>query len=215
MSVEIDRREFLRLSACVGVGVAAAGVTGCAPQAEEISVETPSSSYGEESQMSERVLVGYATRTGSTVGVAETIARTLGERGFAVDVRPLREHPSLDGYDACVLGSAINGGAWLPEAMSWLESNATALGKMPVAAFCVHSMNGGDDERQTRKRLAYLDKVRGVITPAAEGFFLGKGPTAEDTSLIARWAFKAFGGTAEGDARDWDTIRGWAEQVQL
>jgi len=215
MSEEMSRREFLRLSACVGVGVAAVGVAGCAPSAEEISVETPSSSYGEESQMSNRVLVGYATRTGSTTGVAEAIGRTLGERGFDVDVRPLRERPSLDGYDACVLGSAINGAAWLPEAMSWLESNAVGLKKMPVAAFCVHSMNGGDDAKQTRKRHAYLDKVRDVITPAAEGFFLGKGPTAEDTSLIARWAFKAFGGTAEGDARDWDKIRVWAEQVQL
>ena len=165
--------------------------------------------------MSKRVLVGYATRTGSTVGVAEAIARTLGQRGFVTDVRSLREGPSLDGYDACVLGSAINGAAWLPEAMSWLESNAAGLKKMPAAAFCVHSMNGEDDAKQMRKRLAYLDKVRGVITPVAEGFFLGKGPTAEDTSLIARWAFKAFGGTAEGDARDWDKIRAWAEQVQL
>ena len=33
------------------------------------------------------------------------------------------------------------------------------------------------------------------------------GPTPEDTSLIARWAFKAFGGDGEGDVRDWDKIR--------
>jgi hypothetical protein len=99
--------------------------------------------------------------------------------------------------------------------MSWLESNAGALGSIPVAAFCVHSMNGGSDEKQTRRRQAYLDKVRALITPAAEGFFLGKGPTADDTSLIARWAFKAFGGTAEGDARDWATIGAWAEGLEL
>jgi len=49
----------------------------------------------------------------------------------------------------------------------------------------------------------------------AEGFFLGKGPAADDTSFIARWAFKAFGGTAEGDARDWAKIRTWAEGLEL
>jgi len=165
--------------------------------------------------MSKRVLVGYATRTESTVGVAEAIGATLGERGFEVDVRPLRERPSVEGYDACVIGSAVNGAAWLPEAMAWLESNAPALAKRPVAVFCVHSMNGGDDAKQTRKRHAYLDTVRTLVTPAHEGYFLGKGPTADDTSLIARWAFKAFGGTAEGDARDWDKIRAWAGEVQL
>ncbi len=165
--------------------------------------------------MPKRVLVGYATRTGSTTGVAEAIGRTLGERGYAVEVKSLRETPTADGYDACVIGSAINGGVWLPEALSWLEANGDALGAMPTATFCVHSMNAGSDEKQTRKRAAYLDKVRAVVTPAAEGFFLGKGPTAEDTSFIARWAFKAFGGSAEGDSRDWDKIRAWAEGLDL
>jgi menaquinone-dependent protoporphyrinogen oxidase len=165
--------------------------------------------------MSGKVLVGYATRTGSTVGVAEAIAETLAERGFAVDVRPLRENPSTDGYDAVVLGSAVNGGAWLPEALTFVENNAAALGKIPVAAFCVHIMNAGGDAKSTRKRLAYLDKVRTVVKPVDEGFFLGKGPTAQDTSLVMRWAFRTFGGSGEGDCRDWDTIRGWATKVPV
>lgn len=215
MSAQMSRREFIQLGACVGVVAAVGATTGCTPAADETSVETPSSSFGEETEVSKRILVGYATRTGSTVGVAEAIGRTLAERGLAVDVKPLRERPSLDEYDACVLGSAVNGAAWLPEALAWVESHAAELGKVPFAAFCVHSMNGGDDEKQTRKRLAYLDGVRAVVAPGAEGFFLGKGPTAEDSSLIARWAFRTFGGTAEGDARDWEKIRAWAEQLSL
>jgi menaquinone-dependent protoporphyrinogen oxidase len=215
----MDRREFVRIGACAGAITAIAFTGGCAAAetagSDESAIETPSFTFGEETGMSKRVLIGYATRTGSTTGVAEAIGRTLGERGYAVDVKPLREKPSPGGYDAVVVGSAINGAAWLPEAIGWIESNASVLRDIPTAVFCVHSMNGGTDEKQTRKRTAYLDKVHAAVTPAAEGFFLGKGPTADDTSLIARWAFKTFGGTAEGDARDWDKIRTWAGGLEL
>jgi len=219
MGPMMERREFVRVGACAGAITAVALTAGCASAETEGSdrsaIDTPSFTFGEESGMSRRVLVGYATRAGSTTGVAEAIGRTLSERGCVVDVKPLREKPSPGGYDAVVVGSAINGAAWLPEAVSWLESNAGALRDTPTAVFCVHSMNGGSDEKQTRKRLAYLDKVRATVTPVAEGFFLGTGPTADDTSFIARWAFKTFGGTAEGDARDWDKIETWAEGLDL
>ena len=165
--------------------------------------------------MNQRILVGYATRNGSTTGVAEKIGENLGERGYSVDVAPLKERPSLEGYDAVVLGSAVNGAKWLPEAVAFVEDNRAALGRVPTAVFCVHIMNLGDDEKSTRKRLAYIDPVRELITPAAEGFFVGVGPLAEDTSLVARWAFKAFGGGGEGDCRDWDKIRSWAQQVPV
>ncbi|MBN2247670.1 MAG: flavodoxin [Coriobacteriia bacterium] len=219
MEPTIDRREFVRLGACIGAVTALSLAVGCSSaetaDPDDSAIETPSFEYGEETGMSKRVLVGYATRTGSTTGVAEAIGRTLSERGYAVHVKPLREKPSPGGYDAVVVGSAINGAAWLPEAIGWVESNTTVLGDIPTAVFCVHSMNGGGDEKQTRKRLAYLEKVRAAVTPAAEGFFLGKGPTADDSSLIARWAFKTFGGTAEGDARDWNKIKAWAESLDL
>lgn len=165
--------------------------------------------------MSGKLLVGYATRTGSTVGVAEEIARALSGRGYEVDVRPLRENPDLAGYDAAVLGSAVNGGQWLPEAVSYVRANEAALSRMPFAAYCVHIMNAGDDAKAASKRKGYLDSVRAVAAPAAEGYFLGKGPTAEDSSLIMRWAFKAFGGAGEGDCRDFEAIRLWAQDVSL
>lgn len=214
---QVTRREFVKAGAVVALGVAAMATTGCSLSSEEeteVAVDTPSTSFG-GGNMNGRILVGYATRTGSTTGVAEAIGTALADRGFAVDVKPLRERPGLDGYDGVVLGSAINGAAWLPEAMSYLESNADVLRTMPVAGFCVHSMNGGPDAKQTKKRTAYLDKVRAAVPLCDEGFFLGKGPDPEDTSLIARWAFKAFGGSGEGDMRDWSKIRAWAEQVEV
>lgn len=74
--------------------------------------------------MNKRILVTYATHTGSTVDVAAAIGETLGARGFAVDVRPVKENPSVDGYQAVVMGSAVNGAKWLPEA--WGSSRTTS-----------------------------------------------------------------------------------------
>ena len=217
MAEGITRRDFVRAGVLAGGALVLDGVSGCAPSAsgDKAEVATPTTSYGEDAEMSKRILVGYATRTGSTVGVAEAIGATLAERGFSVDVRPLKERPSLAGYDACVLGSAINGGAWLPEAMRYLEANRATLETLPTAVYCVHIMNAGDGEKARRKRNAYLGKVRDLVTPVDEGFFLGKGPTAEETSLIARWAFKAFGGAGAGDCRDWEKIRGWAQRARV
>ena len=216
MNAEMSRKEFVIAGAALAAGVTVLSATGCTRTRSEKdpAIETPSATYG-GANMDKRVLVAYATRTGSTVGVAEKIAETLAARGFGVDVKPLVEEPSLTGYDAVVIGSAVNGGAWLPEALGFVKAQQAALAGLPMAVFCVHSMNGGSDSKETAKRLAYLDEVRQLVTPAEEGFFLGMGPDPEDTSFIARWAFKAFGGSGEGDMRDWEAIASWANQVAL
>lgn len=209
----LTRRQFVRAGAIVGVGLATGATTACSSKDAE-KPETPTWRFGERGAMGERVLVGYATKTGSTAGVAQRIGEVLGERGFEVDVRPMIETKSLDDYDRVVLGSAVNGGTWLPEAVEFVESQAKTLKVVPVAAFCVHIMNAGDGEKETAKRLAYLDKVRSVVRPVDEGFFLGKGPD-EDANFVMKWAFRAFGGAGEGDCRDWDEITGWAQGVSL
>ncbi len=166
--------------------------------------------------MSKRVLVGYATKNGSTVGVAEKIGETLGAQGYSVDVKPMTDRPSLAGYDAVVLGSAVNGAQWLPEAVDFVRSNRAELARVPVAAFCVHAMNCGTDEKETAKRLAYLDEIRSLIRPSAEGYFAGKGPSPKDTSWLALWAFRKFGGhVVEGDGRDWNKIAAWAQSLTV
>ena len=81
-----------------------------------------------------------------------------------------------------------------------------------MAAFAVHGMNAGDDEKQTAKRRAYLDSVRSKLQLVDEGYFLGK---LDKMGPVAKLAFKAFGGAGEGDMRDWDAIGAWAEAVAL
>lgn len=57
--------------------------------------------------MNQRILVTYATRAGSTAEVAAAIGESLAARGYAVEVKSVKEKPGVAGYSAVVLGSAI------------------------------------------------------------------------------------------------------------
>lgn len=87
--------------------------------------------------MSNKILVAYATRNGSTAGVAEAIGKTLAENGTVVDVRSMTDVKDLTPYQAVVAGSAIRGGMWLPEAMQFMKTHQAALAQRPFAAFLV------------------------------------------------------------------------------
>jgi menaquinone-dependent protoporphyrinogen oxidase len=68
--------------------------------------------------MHKRILSVHATRAGSTAEVAEAIGRVLATRRPFAQVKPARENPTLDSYDAVILGSAIRVGHWLPGHLS-------------------------------------------------------------------------------------------------
>jgi len=72
--------------------------------------------------MNGKLLVAYVTRYGSTAEVAEAVGARLRERGFDVDVKPVKQASSLDGYDAVVFSTPFYLGAMLKEGRAWLES---------------------------------------------------------------------------------------------
>ena len=101
--------------------------------------------------MNKKFLVTYASRFGSTEGVAQAIGKTLSENGMNVDVLPMREVKDLSAYQGVVAGSAINAGAWLPEAMQFMQTHRAELARKPFAAFLVCmtlTMKNGEQYRR-------------------------------------------------------------------
>jgi len=158
-----------------------------------------------------RILITYATRAGSTVGVAENIAVTLRKRGFLVLIQPVKENPSVKGYQAVIIGSAIRQGAWLPEAATFLIANQEALRRVRVALFTVHGLNRGDDEASRLKREAYLDPLRSLVLPVTHVFFPGRVDPAR-LSLFDRLLVKSLK-VPVGDYRDWNKVHNWADTL--
>jgi menaquinone-dependent protoporphyrinogen oxidase len=167
--------------------------------------------------MSEKILVTYASRTGSTVGVAETIGKTLSTQGAQVDVLPMQQVIDLSSYTAVVAGSAIQAGKWLPEAMQFIQAHRTALAAKPFAAFLVCmtlAMKGSEKYRPFVADM--MQPVRSLVRPVGEGLFagvldLGKVPTFGDKVKFRLSV--AMGVWTQGDHRDWTAIRSWAETL--
>jgi len=168
--------------------------------------------------MTNKILVTYTSRTGWTVGVAEAIGKTLVESGAQVDVLPMREVKDLAAYRAVVAGSAINSGAWLPEAMDFMRDNQTELKRKPFAAFLVCmtlSMKKG--EQYHSHVSTWLNPVRALVRPVSEGLFAGGLDISKIPSFGDRLKFHLsvlFGVWKEGDHRDWNAIQNWAMELK-
>ena len=167
--------------------------------------------------MTNKVLVTYATCTGTTVGVAEAIGRTLSEDGAQVDVMPMREVKDLSAYRAVVAGSAIQDKKWLPEALQFVQTHRTELASKPFAAFLVCmtlAMRNGESYRPFVAD--FMAPVRALVKTVSEGLFAGALDISKVPTLRNRLMFRLsvlFGGWSEGDHRDWSAIRSWAESL--
>lgn len=167
--------------------------------------------------MAGKILVTYASRAGATTGVAEAIGQTLTDGGLDVDVRPMQEVHDLSPYSAVVAGSAIQGGAWLPEAMQFVQTNRVALNQKRCALFLVCmtlAMPSGENYRQQVSE--WMAPVRTLLRPVSEGLFAGAFDLSKVPSFADRLKFRVSilsGVWPTGDHRDWQAIDAWAASL--
>ena len=166
----------------------------------------------------DKILVTYASRTGTTKGVAEAIGNILMKDGFQVETLPMEDVKDLAGYCAVVAGSAIQSAQWLPEAFEFVRKNQAALQKLPVAMFSVCmtlAMKNGEKYRQAIQQ--WVEPVRYILKPVSEEIFKGKLEIGRIQSIGQRIKFRIsvlVGVWKEGDQRDWNVIGTWAQSLK-
>lgn len=165
------------------------------------------------------ILVTYATRGSSTVGIADAIGEVLAEKGYQVEICAVQSVKTVARYSAVVAGSAIQREKWLPEAMQFLNTHQHELRQKPFAAFlaCLALTLRNDSMRRRAEvtTKTWLEPVRAIVPPVSEGYFAGV-LNLRKVPLAMRpigWAGIIAGILAEGDHRDWNTIRAWADQL--
>lgn len=168
--------------------------------------------------MPDKILVTYASQTGSTIGVAEAIGKTLTDSGLFVDVLPMRSVQDLKPYHAIIAGSAIQAKQWLPEALQFIQNNRAELSRKPFAAFSVCMTLAMRNGEKYRPFIAEsLTPIRALIKPFSEEVFAGALDIRKIPSVSNRIKFRLsvlMGVWKEGDHRNWTAIRAWAESLR-
>ena len=153
-----------------------------------------------------KILLAYGTKHGSTREVAEAIAERLRGHDLDVDLRPASKVTDLGSYAAIVLGGSIYTGRWHPDVQKVLKRHRGELSKLPVAVFGMGPKSLDEDEvassrHQLDLALSKVSEVElvsvaifgGVIDPSRLHFPLNRMPAS--------------------DARDWDAISAWADEL--
>ena len=162
--------------------------------------------------MTTSVLVGYATRYGSTQEVAEAVAATLRECRLAVDIQLIREVRTLAGYSAVVIGAPLFMFHWHKDALNFLSRYRKDLTERSVAVFALGPVHDPYDEKEWQDSNAQLDKELAKfpwLKPVTKEMFGGKYDPAK-----LRFPLKLFAGEEPAsDIRDWNAIRAWASSL--
>ena len=155
------------------------------------------------------VLIAYASKHGSTQGIAERIAQKLRQLGKQAEARPLDEVSDPGSYEALVIGSAIYYGSWMKEATEWVHRNRAVAAKLPVWLFSVGPL--GTEIKDAEQQPNELSEFQQAIKPREHRVFFGV-LDHHRLSFAERMVVKAVR-APEGDFRDWEAIDAWAASI--
>jgi menaquinone-dependent protoporphyrinogen oxidase len=152
----------------------------------------------------QRVLVAFASRSGSTAGIAQAIAAALRGAGLAVDSSPAGDVTDVNPYAAVVLGSGVflprrqsDGGGFLLRHAPTLATRAVWL----YSAGPIGGGHGGDGAESAGSGDGNVYEVGRAIGARGAAVFGTPVPTLADDSL------------AELTPVDLARVRSWAAEI--
>ena len=155
-----------------------------------------------------KILLTSSSKHGSTDEVAAVIAERLRAAHIDVETKRPEDVDNVDGYDAFVLGSAVYMTTWMPEAVDFTTRFRDTLRGRPVWAFSVGLSGLPKGKVSDPMRIG---PVLLAIDPEDHMTFAGRFDPSK-LSLRERSIAK-LGGATEGDYRDWDEVRQWADAI--
>jgi menaquinone-dependent protoporphyrinogen oxidase len=167
------------------------------------------------------VLVTYATRHGSTTGIAERITDRLREAGVAAECRSIANVRDLEPYDAFVIGAAAYMFHWLKDATKFAKRNRELLATRPVWLFSSGPVGTdlvdkeGRDVLETTRPKEFAELVPMLHARGERIFFGAWDPSAPPIGLAERFMhlLPAAPAMPSGDFRDWPAIDAWAAEI--
>lgn len=158
-----------------------------------------------------RLLVAYASKNGSTAEIAEAVADGIRSVGHEVDCTPVSEVPSLDAYDAVVIGSAVYLKRWRGDAKRFFNAHQDELAQLPFWLFSSGPTGDPADDDPAWFEPAKIMRKAKKLGVREHVVFGGK--IAVDGG--GRMARSMAAGVPEEfrDRRDWPEIRAWARKV--
>jgi menaquinone-dependent protoporphyrinogen oxidase len=155
-----------------------------------------------------RVLVAVGSKHGATLEIGAAIGAVLADLDLHPAVVSTDDSERPHDYDAAVIGSAVYAGHWVDSALEYVERHAEALAEMPVWLFSSGPI--GDPPRPDEEPVdaASVMEATNAIDHRIFAGKLDKGVLGFGEKAIVL-AFRA----PEGDFRNWNAIRAWAEQI--
>lgn len=156
------------------------------------------------------VLVAYATHSGATQTLAETLVATLGEEGVSAELVDVTTDPDPSAYDAVVLGSGVRIEAIEKPAVQWVKDHRAALLERPMAFFSC-SGSAADPAKGGKQKAtdAFLETIG--FSPVAVKNFPGW-VLMDKIPLHERVLLKSMR-TPTGDFRDLGAVAAWGREI--
>ena len=159
--------------------------------------------------MDKRILITYGTVAGSTKEVAQAIGEEMQNAGALVEIKPVEDVKSVEGYDGLVVGSAVRMFHLLGKTRRFLRKHKKALANLPLAFFVVCLTMGEETPENIEKAKGYAKPMLDVKDPISLGLFGG----CIDHDKLTDFFGKSMKSVPEQDHRDWDKIRTWGSDT--